>query len=247
MIMSMIMTIAPVIITAMMTPMDEDYGWLTLLANWLSPAYPVGAYSYSHGIEWAVEAGTMKTAGDLTCYIAAVLEVGAGWPDLVLAAAAWRAAAGGRQDELDHIAEMGLALRATREMALESLQQGSAFVAATCAAWPGSPLDALAAKHPGRIVYPVAAGTACAERVPLQAMLMAFCHANAANLVSAGIRLIPLGQTDGQRVMAALRPVIAQTAGLASAATLADLGGAAPLIELYSMRHETQHTRLFRS
>ncbi len=243
---------AATIMTTAMTmtttpPMDDDYGWLTLLASWLSPSYPVGAYSYSHGIEWAVETGTMKTVDDLTGYIATVLEVGAGWADLVLAAAAWRAAADGQGGELHHIAELGLALRATREMAMESLQQGSAFVAATRAAWPGTALDALAVNHPGAIVYSVAVGTACAEHVPLRAMLIAFGHAIAANLVSAGIRLIPLGQTDGQRVMAALRPVVARIAEQARAAPLTDLGGAAPRIEVCSMRHETQHTRLFRS
>jgi urease accessory protein len=118
----------------------------------------------------------------------------------------------GQRDELDHIVELGLALRATRELAMESLQQGSAFVATTRAAWPGAPLDGLATNHSGAIVYSVAVSAACAERVPLQVMLMAFCHAIAANLVSAGIRLIPLGQTDGQRAMAALRPIVAKVA-----------------------------------
>lgn len=233
--------------TATMALMDDGYDWLTLLANWLSPAYPVGAYSYSHGIEWAVDSGMMKSVDDLTDYIATVLEGGAGWTDLVLAAATWRAAAGGQHDELDHIVELGLALRATREMALESLQQGSAFVLTTRAAWPGTPLDRLATKHSGAIVYSVAVGAACAGRVPLQPMLLAFCHAIAANLVSAGIRLIPLGQTDGQHAMAVLRPIVAKVAALAEAAPLADLGGAAPCVEICSMRHETQYTRLFRS
>jgi urease accessory protein len=170
-----------------------------------------------------------------------------GRPDLVLAAASFRAALGGQRDELDHIVELGLALRPTREMALDSLQQGPAFVSTTRATGPGTALDALAPHHSGAIVYSVAIGAACAGRVPLQAMLMAFCHAIAANLVSAGIRLIPLGQADGQRAMAALRPIVAKVAALAGAASLAELGGAAPCIELCSMRHETKYTRLFRS
>lgn len=233
--------------TATIIPPDDGYDWLTLLANWLSPAYPVGAYSYSHAIEWAVEAATLKTMDDLVDYIATILEVGAGWADLVLAAASWRAAAAGQRDALDHIAELGLALRPTKEMALESLQQGTAFVTTTRAAWPGTALDDLDRRHPGGIVYSVAVGTACAGRVPLPAMLKAFCHAIAANLVSAGVRLIPLGQTDGQRATAALMPVTAKIAMLAGTAPLADIGCAAPTIELYSMRHETQYTRLFRS
>jgi urease accessory protein len=233
--------------TATMTHIDDDYGWLPLLASWLSPAYPVGAYSYSHGIEWAAEAGVIVTASDLTDYIATVLEVGSGWPDLVLAAASWRAAESGRREELEHIAEIGLALRPTREMALESLQQGSAFVTATRAAWPGTALDWLALKRPDGIVYSVAVGAACGGQVPVCAMLVALGHAVAVNLVSAGVRLVPLGQTDGQRTMAALAPVITTVAARAAAASLADLGCAAPRIELYSMYHEAQYTRLFRS
>ena len=239
-------------ITAVTTPMttnpiDEGYGWLVLLASWLSPAYPVGAYSYSHAIEWAVEAGAVKTVRDLTDYIATVLEVGAGWPDLVLAAASWRAAESGRHDELNDITELGLALRPTHEIAQESLQQGSAFVATTRAAWPGTALDWLAPKYPAGIVYSVAVGCACAGRVPMRAMLAALCHAIAVNFMSAGVRLVPLGQTDGQRTMAALGPIIAAVVARAAAASLADLGGAAPGIEIYSMHHETQYTRLFRS
>jgi urease accessory protein len=233
--------------TATMNRIDDGYGWLPLLASWLSPAYPVGAYSYSHGIEWAAEAGVITTVSDLTDYIATVLEVGAGWPDLVLAAASWRAAESGRRKELEHIAEVGLALRPTREIALESLQQGTAFVATTGAAWPGTELEWLAQRRPAGIVYSVAVGAACAGRVPMRAMLVALGHAVAVNLVSAGVRLIPLGQTDGQRTMAALVPVMMAVAARAATASLADVGCAAPRIELYSMLHEAQYTRLFRS
>ncbi|HXW71941.1 MAG TPA: urease accessory UreF family protein [Methylocella sp.] len=233
--------------TAATVPTNEDYGWLVCLASWLSPSYPVGAYCYSHGIEWAAAAGAVATGSDLTDYIATVLETGGGWTDLVLAAAAWRAAEGGRREELDRVAEMGLALRPTRELALESLQQGSAFAATTRAAWPGTALDWLAMRQPGAIVYPIAVGAACAGRVPLRPMLVALGHAAACNLVSAGVRLVPLGQTDGQRTMAALAPLITSVARRAAAASLDDLGSAAPQIELYSMYHEAQYTRLFRS
>lgn len=229
------------------SPINSDYSWLTLLASWLSPAYPVGAYCYSHGIEWAVEAGVIKNVRDLTDYIATVLEAGAGWSDLVLAAESYRAAAGGQTDAMDDIVEIALALRPSHELALESLQQGSAFVSVTRGAWPGTALDLLAQKHPGGIPYSVAAGTACAGRVPLPAMLLSLCHAIAGNLMSAGVRLIPLGQTDGQRTLAALSSVMAAVAARAEEATLVDIGSAAPGIELFSVRHETQYTRLFRS
>lgn len=232
---------------ATITPTDDGADWLLALATWLSPSYPVGAYSYSHGLEWAVETGEVRALPDLVEYVCAVLELGAGWSDLVLAAAAWRAMSGGRLDELDHVAELAMALRPTSEFALESSQQGAAFASTTCAAWPNAAFDAFAKAHPEGLVYPVAVGAVCARCVPLPPMLMALGHAIAANLVSAGVRLVPLGQTDGQRAIAAMAPRIAAIAKRAAQSDLSEVGAAAPVIEIYSMRHETQYTRLFRS
>jgi urease accessory protein len=106
----------------------------------------------------------------------------------------------------------------------------------------------LIAVWPGPCAYPVAVGAAAAgHRVALRPALLAFLHALAANLISAGVRLIPLGQTDGQRVLAALEPVIAATAARALSIPLDNIGGAAFRADLASLRHETQYTRLFRS
>ena len=116
------------------------------------------------------------------------------------------------------------------------------------AAWPCAALDRFIASWDGAIAYPVAvAVTAAGHAVPLSPALHAFLHAAAANLISAGVRLIPLGQTDGQRVLAALEPAIAATAARAMATALDDIGGAAFRADLAAMRHETQYTRLFRS
>ena len=208
----------------------SDLAWLLPLGTWLSPSYPVGAFSYSHGLEWVVET---------------VLEAGAGWADLVLLAASWRAAAADDAAAFEAVRELAQALRGTAETALETTQQGASFVLATRAAWPGTPLDRLAGDRP--LTYPVAFGAAAASQVPLAAALLGFAQAVAANLVSAGVRLIPLGQTDGQRTLARLAPVIARVAVAAEAASLDEVGTAAPAIDLSSMRHETQYTRLFRS
>jgi urease accessory protein len=215
--------------------------WLPVLLTWLSPAYPVGGFTYSHGLEWAVETGEVRDRHTLEDYVAAILEAGAGWVDLVLLAEAWRAA--GDPARRDAVIELGAAWRGTAETALEATQQGAAFIAATKAAWPGTPLDELG--QPA--VYPVAIGLACAGHVPLDAALLGYAQALAANFVSAGIRLIPLGQTDGQRALAALAPGIAAVAARAAEASLDDIGTAAFRIDLCSMRHETQYTRLFRS
>jgi urease accessory protein len=212
--------------------------WLPNLLTWLSPSYPVGGFSYSHGLEWAVESGAVQDRHSLEDYVATILETGAGWVDLVLLAEAWRTA-----DAPDAVIELAAAWRGTAETALEAAQQGAAFVSTTCAAWPGTALDHVVTPP----AYPVAVGLACAGTVPLDAALLAYVHALAANFVSAGIRLIPLGQTDGQRTLAALAPRIVAVAERAATASLDEIGTAAFGIDLCSIRHETQYTRLFRS
>ncbi len=231
---------------AIITTIMTDLAWLLPLSAWLSPAYPVGGFSYSHGLEDAVESGAVKDWQSLADYVATALDAGGGWADLVFLAAAWRAA--GEDDALDAVAELAAAMRGTAETAMESANQGAAFVLATGAAWPGTPLDALAARHDGRLAYAVAVGAAAAGKsVPLKAALAGFAQAFAANLISAGVRLVPLGQTDGLRALASLDPVIAACASRAAETPLDQLGTAAPGIDFCSIRHETQYTRLFRS
>jgi urease accessory protein len=162
-------------------------------------------------------------------------------------AEAWRAAAAADLARLEEVAILAAAWRGTAEMALESEAQGRAFLTATRAAWPHSLLDALAASGE-TITLPVAMGAAAgAAEIPLELSLQAYLQSLAGNLVSAGLRLIPLGQTDGQRVVAGLAPLVAETAHRALTAELETAGSAAPLIDWCSMQHETQYTRLFRS
>jgi urease accessory protein len=214
---------------------------------WLSPAYPVGGYSYSHGLEWTVEAGKVGDAATLGAWIEDVLAHGAGRSDAIFLAEAWRAFAAGDAGALELAAELAAALAPSAERRLETLAQGTAFLAATLAAWPKPELEALAAE--GReVAYPIAVGAATAAHgLPLVETAQAFLQAFAANLVSAGVRLIPLGQSDGLRVLARLEPLIPRVVAGALGASLDDVGGAAIAADIASMRHETQYTRLFRS
>lgn len=217
------------------------------IMTWLSSAYPVGAFSYSHGIEYAVEAGLVRDRASLTDWIASILRDGSGKVDGALFAAAWRAAKTGDTGELDRVVELAAAWRGTAEIALESAAQGTAFVSVTTSAWPDPALATLAARHAGKLAFPVAVAVAMAPHVPLADALAAHLTAFAANLVGAGVRLIPLGQTDGQLAIAALEPVVMQAAAAVQAADLDELGTSAPMLDWVSMRHETQYTRLFRS
>ena len=221
-----------------------DPAALYRLMAWLSPAYPIGAFSYSSGIEWAVETGDIRDAASLADWIDVVLSGGGGFCDAVFLAHAHRAAAIGDTAAFSEVAELALAFAPSRERYLETTAQGRAFLEVTQAAWPHPALDRLT----GVIALPVAVAAACAaHRVPVAPSLLAYLQAMAANLVSAGVRLVPLGQTDGQRVMARIEPAISGIVARALAASLDDAGGVAFRADIASMRHETQYTRLFRS
>jgi urease accessory protein len=218
------------------------------LMAWLSPAFPVGAFSYSGGLEWAVEAGDIADARTLQGWLTVVVAEGGGYCDAVLFTNAYRAAATGDDLLLRETAELAAALSPSKERHLETASQGRAFVEAARAAWPCAALDRFGAVWEGPVAYPVAvAVTAAGHEVPLAPALHAFLHAATANLISAGVRLIPLGQTDGQRVLAALELAIAAAAARAIVTKLDDIGSAAFRADIASMRHETQYTRLFRS
>ena len=225
----------------------RDTADLHMLLAWSSPSYPTGAFSYSHGLEWAVEAGAVRDAAGLQAYVDAVMRRGGGWVDAVCFAHAHAAAE--QPEALDAVAELAAAFRGSAETALESHQQGRAFLDITRRAWPHPALDAFAERHAGRpvahaVVMALAAG---AHGVALDAALNAYLHALAANLVSAGVRLIPLGQTDGQIATARLAAGIDAIVEAARRAGLDDLATSAPALELCAMHHETQYTRLFRS
>jgi urease accessory protein len=218
------------------------------LMAWLSPAYPVGAFSYSGGLEWAVEAGDVRDAESLQHWLAVVIGAGGGFCDAVFLVHAHEAVTSGDDAALRAIAELAAAYTPSKERHLETTAQGRAFLEATRAAWPCAALDRLLAVWDGPMAYPVAVGVAAAGHgIAVEPCVAAFLQAVAANLVSAGVRLVPLGQTAGQRVLAALEDGITATARRALATPLDEVGGAAFRADLATMRHETQYTRLFRS
>jgi urease accessory protein len=233
------------------TRMDDPA--LYKLLTWFSPAMPVGAYSYSHGLEWAVEAGLVRTAPDLRAYVETVLRHGSGKLDALFLRASHGAGTDGAFEgrSLAEVTALGAAIRGTRELALESAAQGRALLTTLRQTWPAPLLDAFEALCRDPAVEPpyacVVGVAAAAHRVPSRSALVAHLHTVSANLTSAGIRLIPLGQTDAQRITAALAAAVGEVADEALAGSLDDLGTAMPVVDWCSMCHEIQHTRLFRS
>jgi len=222
-----------------------DSSALYRLMAWLSPSYPVGAFSYSHGLEWMVDAERVKDRATLVAFLGDVLVFGAGRNDAILFANAYRAAEKHELETLRDIAELAIAFSSSAERKLESVNQGTAFSEVTRNTWTSPTLHKLAMKT---LAYPVAVAIAAADHdIPCEPALSAYIHAFAANIVSAGVRLIPLGHSDGQRAMIDVEPMVAHAALEGLSHPISDLGGAAILSDIASMKHETQYTRLFRS
>ncbi|MGZ0187514.1 MAG: urease accessory protein UreF [Alphaproteobacteria bacterium] len=214
------------------------------LQSWFSPAFPIGAFSYSHGLETAIEAGVVHDRETLTAWTDSLLRYGSGRTDATFFSTAWRSSP-------DAGAAATLAVEAaawvpTAELLIESQHQGDAFLTTVRSAWPDPALDAFLEALPLRPILAVAAGfVAGAYKAPLDYALPLFLQAYAANIVSAGVRIIPLGQTDGQKSVAALEAAVKAAAD--EPAAIGDLWTATPAHEIYSMQHETQYARIFRS
>jgi urease accessory protein len=227
---------------------QTEFASLYRLMAWLSPAFPFGAFSYSSGIEWAVEAGDIKDAETLRAWLAVMLGEGGGFCDAVFFVHTHSAVAVNDDAALRVVTELAAAFVPSKERFLETTAQGRAFLDATSAAWPCPAVKRFASVWNGPVALPVAVGVACAGHgIACEAALHAFLHAVVANWISAGVRLIPLGQTDGQRVLAALEEPVAAAATRALKTPLDEVGSCALRADLASMRHETQYTRLFRS
>src|SRR5258708_11243652 len=217
------------------------------LQSWLSPTFPNGAYSYSHGLEWAAEAGHIHDRSSLVDWLEADLCYGSGRNEAVFFSEAYRCAIDDDRAKLMRVAEIAAASRGTSEFALESSQQATACLNTLRRVWFDRILDFFL-DMPFQPVLAVVLGARSAkERIPASLALPAFLHSYVANLVIAGVRLIPLGQTDGQLALAELEHAVLYASAQGTCATLADLGSAGFMVELASIAHETQYTRLFRS
>jgi urease accessory protein len=217
-----------------------DHSALLRLLTWLSPAFPTGGFAYSHALEWSVDTGDVTNEAELIGWLDDILNHGALWSDAILLRHAYRAAPA----ELPELARLATALGPSLERRLETLAQGAAFRQAA-KPWPAPVLEKWG---DAPLPYPIAIGVlAAAQNIHEGDTVLAFLHAAIANLISAAVRLVPLGQSAGLRAQAALEAAILAVAGLTQTATLDDLGTASWRSDIASMRHETQYTRLFRT
>ncbi|MET3649426.1 urease accessory protein UreF [Phyllobacterium ifriqiyense] len=218
-----------------------DNGALLRLMTWLSPAFPVGAFSYSHGIEQAIHHGLVHDRQSLEDWLIDILNEGSGWNDAVLFAQSHQIAKSG--SDFSEIADLAEALAGSRERHMETMLQGEAFLSAA-QAWPHPVSERL----PSRVASPVAVGAiAGAHGIEIEAALCAFLHGFTSNLIQGAVRLVPLGQRDGVAILAGLEEDIQSCSSKAAKSTLDNLGTCAVISDIMAMRHETQYSRVFRS
>ncbi len=214
---------------------------LQRLATWFGPSFPVGAFSYSHGLEAAFEERLVTDGRELQDWIEGLVFFGSARNDAILFVQTHRCF-----PEMAEVIAIGAALSPSSELRAETLNQGEAFVRAVQHGWPAINLQQRIGRRP--VALPVAAGAACAAvGIPLQPGLIAYLHAFAASVVSAALRCMPIGQNTGLEVQAALEPVITLAAEQALDAPLDELGSGTPMLDWLSATHETQYSRLFRS
>lgn len=209
------------------------------LQAWLSPAFPTGAFSYSHGLEQAIHDGLIKDGSELLDWLSNLLEHGAGWNDAVLLSHAWRNV----DDEgaFSDVAELAEAMFISKERHLEAMAQGSAFLNAA-KAW------GFEDRLPQSCALPVALGFVSAlHKTDLQMTLVAYLHAYISNQIQAALRLMSLGQQGGVEIVAKIEPIILDIARKAETADFDDLGSSALIADIASMKHETLNSRIFRS
>ncbi|WP_157747517.1 urease accessory protein UreF [Cohaesibacter sp. ES.047] len=217
---------------------------LIRLLTFLSPAFPIGAFSYSHGFEVSIANGTVQDQASALQWIDALLLHGGGWSDAVLLAQSWKA------DDIETIVslnEYALAMAPSAERQLETTQQGNAFLKAS-QSWPLPLHEALESAGVEDIALPVIIGAiARAQDIPLESVLPASLHAFSSNLISVAMRLVPLGQSNGLALQAGLEATILKASREAGTASLDDIGTCCLASDIAAMHHEILTTRIFRS
>jgi len=221
-----------------------------LLQIWFSPAFPIGGFAYSQGLEKAVEHGLVRGEETLAAWIADLFQFGSLRNDLIFTACAWRATVAQDLVSVTNVAELAIALQPSAERYMEAITQGACFLKAICESWPNPALVQVLESFGDKSAIPYAVGAGLvsgAYCLRLGATLESYALSFASAQISAGIRLGVIGQTAGQRILAELLPRVMEISAQAAQATLEDAGSSSFSADLCSLEHETQHTRLFRT
>ena len=212
--------------------MHTDVKFMTVM-QWMSPAFPIGAFAYSHGLEWAIDKGHVKNGEKLQKWITDLLEYGSLRTDAISISLILRG------HDFKKMNELSMALCPARERLLETKLQGSAFAKIIEDVWQ---------QDIGELSLPVAVALAAKnESIEQDLILPAYLQAFCSNLISVAIRLIPIGQTEGQRIMFELSSTISDLVQSASESEIDDLNSACFFSDVSAMEHEHLQPRIFKT
>ena len=217
---------------------------LARLLQLVSPSLPIGAYSYSQGIEWAVEAGWIKSHEDLRQWMLGLIETGMQYVDLPVLKRMLLAWQSSHIEQLETWNDFLIASRETRELRLEEQQRGKAFAQLLVT------LEPQAAEYRSIIEKSQIAGysfACCQWHIDFPQAASGFIWSWLENQVLSAVKAIPLGQTDGQKLIFELSSLIPQIVSKAATVDDYELGASSVALAIASAQHETQYTRLFRS
>ena len=214
----------------MYTPTDSK---LITVMQWLSPAFPIGGFAYSHGLEWAINKGYVSNREELQNWVSDLLEYGSLKNDAILIKLVLK---GSDPKEINEIA---IALCPANERLSETQLQGGAFCKIMREVW-SLEIDDLA--------LPIALALAAKnENIDQNLVVPAYLHSFCSNLISVAMRLIPIGQTDGQKTLRELSPLISDSVRAVAKSDKDDLGSACFLSDVSAMQHEYLQPRVFKT
>ena len=202
---------------------------------WLSPSFPVGAFAYSHGLEFEISVGNISRSDDLYNWLSDILQYGSVWNDLILFCEAYKA----KENTLNHLSETAKAFAQSKERYNETIEMGKAF---------SKIISSINRSDFQPMPLPIIVGyISKLERISLEYILPLYAHSFMSNLINASTRLIPLGQTEAQKLLFDLFPLIDQVSIQAMKSNIYDMKNKCVLADLASMKHETLKVRLFKS
>lgn len=222
-----------------------DHPGLLRLLQLSSPMLPVGAYAYSQGLEWAVEHGWVRDETSAADWIGGVLGQGPAQLEVPVLARLYRAWAGDDHEQVHYWSRYLDAARESGELQAEARQLGESLAVLLAQLGVEAAQDWKEIEYAG---FPTLFALAAVHyRVPLPEAALGFLWAWCENQVAAAMKLVPLGQAAGQRMLSTLIGELPAAAKHGLALTDDEIGVLAPRLAIGSARHETQYTRLFRS
>ena len=219
----------------------KKFNKILKLLTWNNQSFPIGSYCFSSGLEFAVESKLIQSGKDLQYWLNDLLKYGSLYSDALILLEAWKLASKKENNKINDLNNFAVSLNQSNEKYIENYEQGKSFIKITEDAWNHKYISK-------KLVYPIAyAVAAVQENINMEDVLICYLHSSLCNLLAAGIKLIPLGQTEGQKIQIALNTYIEEEYKNILKKNFNDIGNCGWVNDIISMKHENQFTRTFRT